>query len=82
MLKPVKGTLVFNSDLLDSKSIGYLPQISTGDVNYPVTVMDIVLSGLMIKKGIITRMSSSDRKKASIVLDELGLVRDEGCNTQ
>jgi zinc transport system ATP-binding protein len=73
LLKPVKGSLVFNSALLDSKSIGYLPQISTGDVNYPVTVMDIVLSGLMIKKGIITRMSSSDRQKASVVMDELGL---------
>jgi zinc transport system ATP-binding protein len=73
LLKPVKGSLTFNSSLLDSKSIGYLPQISTGDVNYPVTVMDIVLSGLMIKKGIISRMSSSDRRKALIVMDELGL---------
>jgi zinc transport system ATP-binding protein len=73
LLRPFEGTLVFNSDLLDNKSIGYLPQISTGDISYPVTVMDIVLSGLMIKKGIITRMSSSDREKASIVLDGLGL---------
>jgi zinc transport system ATP-binding protein len=73
LLKPLKGTLVFNSHLLDNKSIGYLPQISTGDVNYPVTVTDIVLSGLMIRKGIISRMFASDRKKASLVLDELGL---------
>lgn len=78
LLRPFAGTLVFNSDLLDNKSIGYLPQISTGDVSYPVTVMDIVLSGLMIKKGIITRMSSSDREKASIVLDELGLSEMKG----
>lgn len=73
LLKPVKGTLVFNSDLLDNKSIGYLPQISTGDVSYPVTVTDIVLSGLMIKKGIISRMSVADRRQASVVLEELGL---------
>ena len=78
MLRPVKGSIVFNSDLLDSKSIGYLPQISTGDVNYPVTVTDIILSGLMIRKGIITRMSSADRKKASVVLDELGLSELKG----
>lgn len=78
LLKPFEGTLVFNSELLDNKSIGYLPQISTGDVSYPVTVMDIVLSGLMIKKGVITRMSSSDREKASIVLDELGLSEMKG----
>ena len=73
LVQPVKGNLVFNSDLLDSNSIGYLPQISTGDINYPVTVTDIVLSGLMIGKGVISRMSSSDRKKAEKVIDELGL---------
>jgi zinc transport system ATP-binding protein len=73
LLKPLKGEILFNPDLLDGKSIGYLPQISTGDVNYPVTVMDIILSGLMIRKRAIAMMSSSDRKKASAVLDELGL---------
>lgn len=73
LLKPVKGSIVFNNDLLDGKSIGYLPQMSTGDINYPVTVTDIVLSGLMIQKGIISRMSSSDKKKAGMVIDELGL---------
>jgi zinc transport system ATP-binding protein len=73
LLKPLKGSLVFNTDLINSKSIGYLPQISTGDINYPVTVKDVVLSGLMIQKGIISYMSRSDKNKASIVIDELGL---------
>jgi zinc transport system ATP-binding protein len=73
LLKPVKGTIVFNINLLNSNSIGYLPQMSTGDINYPVTVTDIVLSGLMMRKGVISRMSASDRRKAGIVLDELGL---------
>jgi zinc transport system ATP-binding protein len=73
LIKPVKGNLTFNQDLIDRKSIGYLPQISTGDTNYPVTVTDIILSGLMIRKGIISRMSKDDRKKASVVMDELGL---------
>jgi zinc transport system ATP-binding protein len=73
LLKPSKGNIVFNNELLSGKSIGYLPQISTGDVNYPVTVTDIVLSGLMIQKGIISGMSSSDKKKAAMVIDELGL---------
>ncbi len=50
LVKPVKGTLYFNQDILTSNKIGYLPQISTGDINYPVTVKDVVLSGLMIVK--------------------------------
>jgi zinc transport system ATP-binding protein len=73
LLKPVKGEIVFNKELLSANRIGYLPQISTGDINYPVTVTDIILSGLMIGKGIISRMTKSDRKKAAEVINELGL---------
>jgi len=73
LLKPVKGRIVFNNGLLNRYSIGYLPQMSTGDINYPVTVTDIILSGLMIRKGIVSRMSSADMKKAGMVIDELGL---------
>ena len=73
LLKPAKGKMIFNGELLNGNSIGYLPQISTGDINYPVTVADIILSGLMIRKGIISRMSASDKIKANTVIDELGL---------
>jgi zinc transport system ATP-binding protein len=82
LLKPVKGKIIFNSDLIDRNSIGYLPQISTGDINYPVTVTDIILSGMMIRKKIISRMSSIDRKRAEEVINELGLseVTDSSLN--
>jgi zinc transport system ATP-binding protein len=73
LLKPVQGTIVFNDGLINGNSIGYLPQMSTGDINYPVTVTDIILSGLMIRKGLISRMTSSDKIKASKVIEELGL---------
>lgn len=73
LIKPEKGKITFNSDLLNSTSIGYLPQLSTGDVNYPVTVTDVVLSGLMISKKIISMMSQSDRRRAASVIDDLGL---------
>jgi zinc transport system ATP-binding protein len=73
LIKPVKGTIIFNNALLKSNCIGYLPQLSTGDINYPVTVTDVVLSGMMISKSIISIMSASDRRKALKVIDELGL---------
>jgi zinc transport system ATP-binding protein len=73
LIKPVKGEIIFNSDLIDSNSIGYLPQISTGDANYPVTVTDVILSGMMIRKKILSRMSASDKKRAREIIDELGL---------
>jgi zinc transport system ATP-binding protein len=73
LIKPLSGSLIFNHEILNGNCIGYLPQISTGDINYPVTVTDVVLSGLMIRKKIISRMSVSDRKRTSEVIDELGL---------
>lgn len=73
LLKPVSGNLIFNSELIDGNRIGYLPQMSTGDINYPVTVRDIILSGLMIRKGVISRMTEADKKKANNVIEELGL---------
>ncbi len=63
LIKPDKGHILFNKALLNNTSIGYLPQISTGDMNYPVTVTDVVLSGLMISKKIISRMSDHQIKK-------------------
>ncbi len=73
LIKPLNGSIVFNLEILNRNNIGYLPQISTGDINYPVTVTDVVLSGMMIRKKIISRMSATERKRASEVIDELGL---------
>jgi zinc transport system ATP-binding protein len=72
LVKPLRGELMLSDELLGSK-IGYLPQISTGDNAYPVTVKDVILSGLMINKSLISRMSKSDKKKADKIIDELGL---------
>jgi zinc transport system ATP-binding protein len=73
LIRPVSGKITFNNDLINGNSIGYLPQISTGDANYPVTVTDVILSGMMIRKRIISRMSASDKKRAHVIIDELGL---------
>ena len=73
LIKPVKGDIEFNKELIKRNTIGYLPQISTGDTSYPVTVTDIVLSGLMIRKGIISAMTQADKNKAKSIIDELGL---------
>jgi len=75
LLKPVKGIIRFNKDILNGNHIGYLPQIPTGDNSYPVTVKDVILSGLMINKGLMSGMSASDKRKAEIVMEELGLSR-------
>lgn len=73
LLKPLSGTIVFNEELLKRNKIGYLPQMSAGDNSFPVTVKDVVLSGLMIHKGVVARITPDDRKKAENTINELGL---------
>lgn len=73
LVAPTDGRVIFNESVLRKSRIGYLPQMSAGDNTFPVTVNDVVLSGLMIHKGLLARMSRSDRVRAQIVIDEMGL---------
>jgi len=73
LIKPLKGKIIFSSDLINGNNIGYLPQISTGDASYPVTVTDVILSGMMIRKKILSRMSVADKRRAHEIIDEIGL---------
>jgi zinc transport system ATP-binding protein len=73
LLKPLNGTVIFNEDLLKRTMIGYLPQMSAGDTSFPVTVLDVILSGLMIHKSVVARIKTEDMKKADNVISELGL---------
>ena len=72
-LVPYSGKMVFNPELQGGKRIGYLPQISTGDHSFPLTVADVILSGLMMHKGRIPVMTAADRIKAAGVIEELGI---------
>ena len=73
LIKPTGGEIVFNTDKIRRNKIGYLPQMAEGDNNFPVSVRDVVLSGLMIIKGHNARMTRGDRIKADNVLNELGI---------
>lgn len=77
LLRPRSGSIIFNEKILGGNGIGYLPQMSAGDYTFPVTVTDIVLSGLMIRKSYMARMSAEDRDRARQVIKDLGLERSE-----
>lgn len=78
LIRPDTGRVLFHGGSFDRTEIGYLPQMSEGDAGFPVTVKDVVMSGLMIHKSAAGRMSRDDRKLAQRVIDELGL---EGLST-
>ena len=73
LIRPLKGEIVFEESKLKRNEIGYLPQMPEGDNNFPVSVFDVVLSGLMSLKGSTARMNREDREKAARVLDDLGI---------
>ncbi len=73
ILKPYSGKVKYNLSR-KIKSIGYLPQFNQVDEQFPITVLDVVLSGLMLKNRIITRYTKSDKKKAESMLERMGIL--------
>jgi zinc transport system ATP-binding protein len=72
LIKPISGTIQ-RFDNQGGSFIGYLPQQSQIDRKFPITVQDIVLSGLMSAgKGLI-RYNSKDKKLALDLLEQMGI---------
>lgn len=75
LLKPMSGKLT----LFDSKAepgrraMGYLPQVIKTDQKFPISVQDVVLSGLAERGKLFRRFTSKDRKQAVVLLDQMGI---------
>lgn len=76
LLKPISGTIkYFNDKGKNIKQLfGYLPQFSMVDINFPIKVIDVVLSGLIGAKSIFERFTKNERKKAEETLDKMGIL--------
>lgn len=75
LIKPTSGTVNFRSSgaLVTSLKIGYLPQKNMIDSRFPITVEDVVLSGLLGGKGIFHRFSGEERAKVDSMLEVVGM---------
>jgi zinc transport system ATP-binding protein len=73
LIRPLSGT-ISRFDEGRRNFIGYLPQQSHIDRKFPITVRDIVLSGLMSAGGILNRYSASDRRLALSLLEQMGIL--------
>ncbi len=69
ILKPVSGRITYSKKI----NFGYLPQFNLNDVKFPISVKDVVLSGLMIEKKIFRRFSREQMLKADSIIDKFGL---------
>lgn len=69
LLEPWKGEVIISKDI----NIGYLPQTHTFDNRYPISVLEVVLSGLLKIQGVATRVRRKDKARAMAVLEKVGM---------
>ena len=72
---PHSGEVTLSSTLFNGNKrlIGYLPQQSTFDRNFPISVLEVVMSGLQGDHGFTSRYNRTDKEKALQLLDRVGI---------
>ena len=53
--------------------LGYLPQYSTIDRKFPISVEEVILSGLSIQKSLTSRFTPEQREKGRQIISRMGL---------
>ena len=71
LLKPFSGEIVYH--VSKQSLFGYLPQNSRFDARFPISVKEVVLSGLMSEKGIFKDYTKADREKVDELLETYGM---------
>jgi len=69
LLQPWSGKVL----LTPSINIGYLPQYHSFDSRFPISVEEVVLSGLLKTGKLTSRIKSTERRKAAEVLHKVGM---------
>jgi len=78
LIKPVTGNVISGSSgPLANGFIGYLPQVSQIDRRFPITVLDVVLSGFMSKQSHLYRNNRQEKETARDLLVQMGIAHLE-----
>jgi zinc transport system ATP-binding protein len=72
-LKSASGGEIIFGEGLSQKNIGYLPQQSSFQKDFPATVREIVMSGFLGKCGLRPFFTKEEKKKASENMEKLGI---------
>ncbi len=75
LIKPQSGSITFynKDEKTVSLNIGYLPQINQIDKKFPISVSEVILSGLTPGTNIFKRYSHADKQKVKEVAQRLGI---------
>ncbi len=70
LMQPSSGSIQVDVN----ETIGYVPQVSSFDKGFPISVMDVILTGHLPKKvKILHRFKGHDTSHAEKVMDRLGI---------
>lgn len=69
------GTIDIDASLRHKNhyKIGYMPQVSEFDMRFPISLEEVVLSGLQTENGFLGRYSKQDKALARTLLDKMGI---------
>lgn len=72
---PYSGSITMADTLRRSNhtKIGYMPQVSQFDVRFPISIEEVVLSGLQTEKGFFGRYRREDKAKARDLMEQMGI---------
>ncbi len=75
LIKPQSGSITFydHGQKTASLNIGYLPQINQIDKNFPISVSEVILSGLTPSGQLFRKYDAKDKQKVRDVADRLGV---------
>lgn len=72
LLKPISGKIEFH-DELNKKEIGYLPQQTVVQKDFPASIYEVVLSGFISKMGLRPFYSTEEKAIAKENIEKMGL---------
>ena len=80
LIKPERGmvTVLGNTPDKSRSRIGYVPQYSNYDHNFPVSVMDVVTMGRYGKAGLLKPYGRTDKEAAQRALGRVGMLDHAG----
>lgn len=75
LLQPSEGEVRYfeNGKETERLNIGYLPQFSQIDKKFPISVKEVILSGLAHRKSLLQRYTAKDYRRVQEVAELLGL---------
>lgn len=81
LVKAIMGAVKYSGDIIISDSlrkgnhykIGYMPQVSQFDMRFPISIKEVVLSGLQTEKGFFGRYTRNDKQLVLDTLEKMGI---------